>query len=207
MRKMNLWEDAFNKVDSQETAYWLGFSFGGVALRQRGNNHTVSIASHTSENLEDLSEYLDFEGNVRSRREKKGYIIEFASENVFSNLMKYGVPPSKRTLSVCFPELPVKYKRSFIQGYMDNNSNLCIGAKAGELLQIAGPEHFLLPMKDFIEVDFGLKNCKRISKRTVNGACGLKFTNGPVIKIFKRYYEDAEKIRHRNKDLVIKLME
>lgn len=200
MKKAEVWNNAFSKINSNESAYWLGFVFGGVGLYKRQNNYHISITSHNANNLHNLSNFIKFEGNIRQHRTP---VIYLSSSQIYSDLMCYGVPPSKRTLSVNFPKLLDSHKRSFIHGYMDNNSNISIARSI--ILEISGPKSFLEPIRDFIHQDFNFPEHNRIKKRTENGAFVLTFGDGLVKKMCDKIY-NGPIIRHRNANNIIKIL-
>jgi len=209
MKKYNIWDKAFVSIKSNQDAYWLGFVFGGCTLRQRGDSFSICISSNVYENLKDLSEFLDFKGNIKCN--DSYYVVFFSSKEIYNSLVQWGIPTSKRTLSVAFPLLDNKYIPYFICGYLDNNSSLCIanrrnGSISELRLEIRGPYHFLLPIKEFIEDDFQLNKHKRICKKTTNGSCSLTLTGYNVKNLLIKYYNGVDKIRHRNKELLVRVI-
>ena len=219
--RAEIWDDAFKKINSNQAAYWLGFTFGGVCMRKRGNNYAMSVYSHRKTNVEALSDFIEYKGKIATKTSKhgtRGYQIHISSKNMFEQLNYLGVPPSKRTLSVNFPSLKDSYKLSFIRGYCDNNSHISqnqSGKNAGKFnqLYIGGPRHFLEPMRDFIDIDLDLNTSRpnlgtRIVSRT-NNSCALQYPVGTGVKVCRHLYgniKDVKEIRHRNRDRILKVL-
>src|SRR5690606_203281 len=120
------------------------------SINGNGKGSQISISSHNSQNLIDLAEYLHLEKDKFTRNIGKTSYMFLSSHNIYEHLNSYGVPPSKRTLSMNFPSLNDSYKTSFIRGYCDNSSNISTINPNLLKLNISGPRHFLEPMRDFL---------------------------------------------------------
>ena len=143
LAKFNI--DFFEKIDSQEKAYWLGFLYADGAIGSTNNGIEVSLKSSDYDHLLKLKESLGF-------KEKNIYKDEIRCRLTFTNkktkedLIKLGCFP-KKSLSLKFPskdQVPDEYLYDFIRGYVDGDGSVMINTKkTGGRLSLLGTKEFI----------------------------------------------------------------
>lgn len=120
--------DTFNRIDSHEKAYWLGFLYadGNVYLGPKGDRHIVQLCLAST----DTSHVERFRSFLKSDKrplypERDGNAIRFTVDNrqLATNLMALGCVP-KKSLTLTFPteqQVPKQYRPSFVLGYADGD--------------------------------------------------------------------------------------
>lgn len=118
-RKIFFKFDYFDKIDSEEKAYILGFiaADGYIDTRNRSLNITLSNKDRCM--LETIAEALDFTGNIREELRNR-ITISFCSKAMVKDLSKYGVVQNK-TSTVFIPDIPEELIRHFLRGYFDGD--------------------------------------------------------------------------------------
>ena len=133
-KKFKYNEDFFEAIDSEETAYWLGFLYADGCINQRLNQNGVlkSMTLEVTLKLSDcnhlfkLADALEFPREEIAVKESKlnnkifrSARITICSTKMCKDLIKYGCTPRK-SLVLEFPEwLPRHLCRHFIRGYLD----------------------------------------------------------------------------------------
>lgn len=169
---------AFDKIDSEESAYWLGFMFadGSLCKNKKSYNIELSLATKDIEHLNKFRKfarittklYID---NVRCR-------TRIGSKHMFEKLTSYGCT-ERKSLTLKFPDESIfknkKLIRHFIRGYFDGDG--CISYKEKEhkhfCISICGTEEFLNKMMEHIELRTKIYKDKR-SKHHICSLSGLK---------------------------------
>ncbi|MGL4848153.1 MAG: hypothetical protein ACRC28_04375 [Clostridium sp.] len=122
-------EKFFNEIDSEEVAYILGYIYAdGFVGDEKYNN--VVITSIDKDIIEKISEAIEFSGEIRIggkggfENSKDGYILNFSSEIMASDLRRIGLYPNK---SLTMEEVPIingELIRHFIRGYFDGDGTI-----------------------------------------------------------------------------------
>lgn len=143
-------ENFFQIINSEESAYWLGFLYADGAISLKGNNIEVSLQSSDINHLEKFKNSLGFSedkhiycDNVRCR-------FYFRNKKIKEDLIKLGCAPQK-SLTLQFPNediVPNNYLFDFLRGYVDGDGSIMIGQNSkGEYckprINILGTEAFL----------------------------------------------------------------
>lgn len=152
--------DYFEKIDTKEKAYWLGFIYadGGVSIDSKNNSCELAIKLQASdaEHLRKFNKALN--GNVEVKFDTrecnlngKTYnccMIRFYSEKLVHNLEKYGVVQNK-TKKIRFPNIDKIFYNDFIRGYFDGDGCICEDKKKNGKSSIRAD--FACGTTDFLE--------------------------------------------------------
>lgn len=130
-------ENFFNKIDSEEKAYFLGLLFAdGFVGDAKHNNISLSASSINKDILEKFTTSIEFTGNIRRVKNKAGYhtendifTINFSSKTMCDDLRKYGMTGLKidRLNTMINTKIPKNFVRHFYRGYIDGDG--CIGIR------------------------------------------------------------------------------
>ena len=119
----------FNKIDTPEKAYWLGFLYADGCVHS--NNYEISINITDKEHIEKfkkaigainhrITETID----SRWKNAKTLYQFSIKDKQLHSDLVKWGCIPQKSLQLNSFPNIPRDYISHFIRGYFDGNGSL-----------------------------------------------------------------------------------
>ena len=207
-RKYNLDETFFEKIDSEEKTYWLGFLCGDGAITE--NKVRLRLARKDKEHLKKFKEAVEWTGKNYFPKNNKGIEVNFRSLKMVDDLAKYSITPHK-TFTVKFPDIPKTLERHFTRGKFDADG--CINrairvsrGKSGQIYIFYGGEFSIEGNKDFVLaiqsrlIELGLPitsinySGKTINRVRYGGINQLK-------KIYNYLYENANIFLERKKKL------
>jgi hypothetical protein len=143
-RKYTLNEHFFDRVDTEEKAYCLGYILGDGNIRRNG--YTVTIVTKFTDRiiLEAIKDELNYGGPiyhktsvVRGKRHK-GWALSMSSVLMVEALAKLGIGPAK-SLTVVPPSGPPELMRHFWRGVVDADGCLSWDGRAWAI-SIVGSE-------------------------------------------------------------------
>ena len=160
IRKHNCNEDYFEKIDSNEKAYWLGLLFADGYVRKRkpfngkhkqGGVVGISLKNGDEYLLEKL--IIDFESTYRLTKQIKNnflsYKLEVNSSKMTDDLINLGCVPNK-SLKLLPPNLTDEFISHFIRGYFDGDGS--IGKYGGRLkFSLLGTNELLVWVLNFFK--------------------------------------------------------
>jgi len=173
IRKHKCNEDYFEKIDSNEKAYWLGLLFADGYVRKRkqlngkhkqGGVVGISLKSGDEYLLEKL--IIDLESTYKLTKQIKNnfssYKLEVNSSKMTDNLINLGCVPNK-SLKLLPPNLTDEFISHFIRGYFDGDGS--IGRYNGNLkFTLLGTNELLSWILNFFKQK-GIKTNPKICKR------------------------------------------
>ena len=163
----------FDKIDTEEKSYWLGFLFadGNVSrdsyIRKNGTikngNYKIEISlkSEDIEHLEKFSKAIDYNKPIKVSKasfRKERCRLFFNNKHMWTVLNSYGCVPNK-SLKLTFPNINIFNNKwliySFIRGYVDGDG--CIGNcnkdNTRMQIRILGTEQFLTELQNQIPLE------------------------------------------------------
>jgi intein-encoded DNA endonuclease-like protein len=167
--KLNV--DGFNKIDSEISAYLLGFMYADGYNNQKDGCIQIGISSKDVEVLEIFKEYLKSTHPIKIN--KRSLINEnwqdsatlcIWNKNISKNLAELGCYQGK-SLTLQFPteqQVPKDYLHHFVRGYFDGDGYV---EKKGKRADFWGTEDFLNALKVILETDAGLINIPKFGIR------------------------------------------
>ncbi len=201
-------EHYFDKIDSEEKAYWLGFIFADGCNTRKG--FTISISRKDKDHLNKIKNVLydDNRYNIKDAyafcKGKKYKISQFwlTSKYLSGVLSGLGAIPAK-SLVLKFPEWIDKLLiRHFIRGYFDGDGCLHVYRnRATATFSLIGTNEFLNSVNSILKNKIGLIECC-MSKR--NRVWYLTTTRHNNLKlIYDWFYSDADLFLSRKKEKFI----
>lgn len=207
-RKYTLNENYFEKVDSKDKVYFLGFIYadGFITKRKQGQN-VLGITLAEDEPLEKISKYIDSNKPIKIYKKVNGYSeksyehkLAFISDKLVSDIEKLGVI-ERKTLTLTFPKfLKPEFIPHFIRGYFDGDGSVFLhkgNHKDKERyylgIDICGTEEFLTELKN--NLPFLSKEDKCIYKelRRETNCWNLKLTsNLRSLNLYHFMYKDCD---------------
>lgn len=119
----------FNKIDTEEKAYWLGFLYADGCVHS--NNYEISINITDKEHIEKFKTAIKaFNHSITETQDKRFqnaktlYQFSIKDKQLHQDLIKWGCIPRKSLLINKIPNIPRDYISHFLRGYFDGDGSL-----------------------------------------------------------------------------------
>ena len=206
----NCYEEAFDVIDTEEKAYWLGFMYADGYITANKYMVGLNLAVKDIEHVQKFTDFLKFEGgmNISTSHQfgsketiaKDGHLIQMCStvitnKHLWESLNSKGCVPNK-SLILKFPDESIFSDKSlirhFIRGYFDGDgtlgkyqhskSNLTREAS----LMFVGTESFLIDLQKYIGKGYLMQktNCGPLTYR-------LSYSTSKAEKVAEYMYKDS----------------
>lgn len=147
VKKYTYRNDFFDSINSEESAYWLGWMYSD------GNNtgRSIRIQITDLDILEKLKGIIQYNGPLLVSQPRKPhhltqYCLSIWDRNFSNRLTELGCPPNK-TFKIRFPDetiIPLCLIHHFIRSYFDGDGSVGIfGKRKKPAVQIVGTAHLL----------------------------------------------------------------
>ena len=118
---INLNENYFEKIDTCEKAYWLGFFITDGCV-SKGNAVSLTLHKRDKHILEVLEKDLGVENKIKVFN--KDYVrFMFCCKKIVTDLEKYGIIKNK-TASVTLPDIDINFLPSLLRGCIDGDGGI-----------------------------------------------------------------------------------
>ena len=175
-------ENYFEKIDTEEKAYWLGFLYADGYVRKRKGNSCVielCLAEIDKNHLEKFKNMIHSDSPIRKRiarcngKEFIAYRFSVHREKMYNDLADKGCIENK-SLKLSFPNKnifkEISLIKHFIRGYVDGDGSLGIyGEKKVPNISILGTFEFLNGVLDWLKNDGSIKTNARVIRCTGKG--------------------------------------
>lgn len=145
-------ENIFEKIDTEEKAYWLGFLYADGYVSNTNISVSLSLAEEGIEHVKKFRSFFKMENKKLSKKKKVNdgkiyYSYEFSvcSSKIKSDLTRLGCGNCK-TFMITFPSddiVPEEFKKDFVRGYIDGDGCITKSQTSCVTLDIVGTESFL----------------------------------------------------------------
>ena len=119
----------FNKIDTEEKAYWLGFLYADGCVHS--NNYEISVNITDKEHIEKFKTAIKaFNHSITETQDKRFknaktlYQFSIKDKQLHQDLIKWGCIPQKSLLINKIPNIPRDYISHFLRGYFDGDGSL-----------------------------------------------------------------------------------
>lgn len=183
----------FNKIDTPEKAYWLGFLYADGCVHS--HNYEISINITDKEHVEKFKKAIGainhrITETMDSRWEnaKILYQLSIKDKQLHSDLIKWGCIPQKSLQLNSFPNIPRDYISHFIRGYFDGDGSLHYlqGTNNFRISFLGTPEFLKEIQKETQTTQISL--AKGTGQAYVLQIAGRK----QVVRILEYLYQDSE---------------
>ena len=121
----------FNKIDTEETAYWLGFLYADGYLESSA--YRIGLGSIDEEHIQKFKTFVGSENKILHEASKNSnhsdyFRFKFSSKIVYNNLINLGVFPQKSLIVKCPDEKQVSNHLflHFVRGYVDGDGSVLL---------------------------------------------------------------------------------
>lgn len=199
-------EHYFDRIDTEEKAYWLGFLFADGSLqgptRKVGDKIKayyrieISLKADDIDHLEKLRKALEMEATVSisnsNFENSKRCRLGWNSKHMWTVLNSYGCTP-KKSLTLQFPKVDIfsnkKLIKHFIRGYVDGDGCLSWQDKDHKkgLVSILGTKHMLSNLQHWLPLEYE----KTLYKKSDNNVYVLAFQGKTGFHIANYLYKNS----------------
>ena len=215
-RKYPIVEDFFDKINTEEKAYFLGFLYADGYNNTDRNSVNLSLKEDDKEILEKLNNLLQPNKplqfvNTSNQRKKQGfgnsqnqYRLIIANKHISQRLVELGCGKAK-THNLKFPteeQVPSHLVRHFVRGYFDGDGS--VSGDKQKQFSFVGTTDFLLPLQHVLmkELDFSQTKFDKRHKDRDNNIRSLRYCGNNRCIVFRDWlYKDATIYLERKKNI------
>ena len=209
-------ENFFEKIDTEEKAYFLGFIFadGCVSYNEKKFRYQVTLKLHTKDKhiLESFITSVKGEMPVWRHGQREMVEVHFSGKKMVNDLINLGVVPNK-TFTIKYPIIDEELERHFLRGYFDGDGCIRInedkrdGTKRGDLRIVGGSIDMLNKTNERMNVLFGTNVNKLYGPKNKDfkyiGWSGMT----DIEKIYHGFYDDSILFLNRKKIIFDEVIE
>ena len=92
----------FNKIDTEEKAYWLGFLYADGSVGSKEDKIELGLAEKDLKHIEKFRDFMNITNKISYRERTKSYRMSFRSIQCKQDLINKGCVP-KKSLILNFP--------------------------------------------------------------------------------------------------------
>lgn len=192
-------QDIFEKIDTVEKAYWLGFLAADGCNYQRQYNASIILNIHQKdiEHLKKFKNFCETDAEIKIYYENEGFSnqtpmckLVLNSKKISNDLIDKGIIPNK-SLILQPPNIPEKFFKPFILGYFDGDGSISKSSQYNNYtISFQGTKEILEWICKILHWD------AKLEKRNINSTnnsyyirCGG--TNKPY-QILKQLYDSCD---------------
>lgn len=212
-------ENFFEKIDTEEKAYFLGLIYSDGCLQHDSNKslYNVNIKLHIKDKdiLEKFIQCISGEMELWKNKQRDMVELKLNGKKIVNDLEKMGVCPNK-TFTIDYPMIDENLERHFLRGYFDGDGCIRIntdkrdGSKRGDLRIVSGSINMLNKINERMNFLFGTNMNKLYGPKNKDykfiGWAGMT----DIEKIYYGFYLDSNLFLQRKKiifDDVVKTIE
>ena len=170
-------ENFFNKIDTEEKAYWLGFLYADGCVHDKPNGQKlITLVVKDEEVIKKFIKAL--KGDFEVKQYKDTYGVYLTSKIMFDDLCKLGCVPRK-SLILKFPTINLKFIPHFIRGYFDGDGSVYIYTRKGKIkdykgigIGICGTEELLKTLVQYAPINLPKKDKRKLSNVWYSSSSG-----------------------------------
>lgn len=183
----------FDKIDSEEKAYWLGFLYADGNVASKSNNIELSLSSKDISHLEKFNKFLNNSSKIKISKVKgKGKEYErcrivITSKHLKNTLITLGCIPKKSCI-LTFPketQVPKYLRKDFIRGYIDGDGCISFPKTKRLALSVIGTKEFLTDLLNIFPQFGKIRKDKRWKNNTFYLNCGYSPAEFIISKLYK----------------------
>lgn len=125
-RKHKLNEDYFEKIDTEDKAYFLGFMMADGNVSNTNNKYCIRISLHIKDAyiLEEFRSKLETDSVVKYIPDKNKAELRIWSKKMFYDLEKHGIKPRKTGYETIPNSISNHLLHHFIRGFFDGDGTI-----------------------------------------------------------------------------------
>lgn len=199
-------EHYFDRIDSEEKAYFLGLIITDGCIHQAKNRRPMLAMTIQEPDAYILKAFRDeIRSNKRLTPDGRGcYGLQIISKGLVDGLRKYGLH-ERKSLECLFPDnIPIQLYPHLIRGIFDGDGSASYYARAGRRSHTkavrfcSGDYLFLASLIDFLYFECGID--RPSIYREKENLWSIRYaSNENMLKLISYMYDDAHVFLHRKK--------
>lgn len=182
-------DTVFDKIDTEEKAYWLGFLYADGYVSSDRNEIELSLKSSDIEHLRKFRTFLNFSIDKHIFQDDVRCRLQVTNKHLKDSLIKLGCTPRK-SLTIKFPseeQVPKYLLKDFIRGYIDGDGSIMINTK-----HTAGRFN-ILGTADMLNGIIEAMNWRKakIRNKDEDMVCSVEWSGYYVTEYLDQLYKDA----------------
>lgn len=208
----------FEKIDTEEKAYWLGFLYAdGCVYFKPKKEYRINL--HLE--CKDINHIIKFKQSINATHKIRNYnrtrirnnkiikecisTLDISSEKMVNDLIKHHCVPNK-TLILKWPQnvVPDNLKRHFIRGIIDGDGDWSIEKtrKNMVIVELTSTKDMCENIRNWIYIKCGRYGTSNIKKRTKANAYRIRFENKIMThRIYHLLYNDSTIFMNRKRKI------
>jgi hypothetical protein len=208
-RWYNFNEDYFEKIDTEDKAYFLGFIVADGCVSDKTNR--ITIFQKETDILYEFKRYVKSEGNIFTSKSINISSFGISSIKTKKDLENLGIHPNK-TMMVKYPNIPEDLQNHFMRGVFDGDGCISLrtdkrdSSQRGQVNICSGSYDFIKEYYDRLVKYCGLSGKNKI--RNPKGSYYVVDWGGlsDVEKIYEFLYKDSNVYLKRKKETFDKVV-
>jgi hypothetical protein len=194
-------ENYFEKIDTEDKAYWLGFLYADGCVTQNHDSVILCLSANDLDHLKMFRRCIETDYKIGYGNNDKYVRLAIYKKKLAEDLVHKGCIPAK-SLILKFPteeQIPKELIRHFIRGYFDGDG--CIYSKFKKNrncvyldteVNFLGTQEFLQCMLKYLPVD------GKITERGKDNIFALRIYNkNTILQLMDFMYKDSNFYLHR----------
>ena len=184
-RRIQFNQNAFEKMDTLEKAYWLGFVYADGCVQRYRLIFCQGVLD--AKIIEKFLKFIQHPGVPKKTGDGKKIKMYIYSKRLVGDLGTLGVHPRK-SLPLQFPHfLPNDLKRGFILGFLDGEGTVYIHKKGHLVIKFSsGSKEFLKALNDYLNAHIPSFKSRKANVNIDKGAWRVRFV-GSYAKDLTKY--------------------
>ena len=202
VQKYKFDEDYFEKIDTEDKAYFLGFIVADGSV----NEFRLNISQKEPDILYEFEKFINLKDGVRKHTKRNIHFLNLTSIKMIKDLNLLGIHQNK-TMIVKYPNIPKHLEHHFMRGVFDGDGCISIHKKRpdskdttdrGQVNICSGSRDFIEKYVDRLNEMCGItKNKIRYPKGTYSVIDWGSFSD--IEKFYDLFYKDATVFLERKK--------
>lgn len=205
--KVNFNRSAFNKIETEEDAYILGFILADGYINEERNCLSIKLKQTDEDILIKINNYLGYEGNIKygyhTITKNKFCYICYNSKELIQNLKKYGIFQGKSTKEIPYKDIQNNLSKHYIRGIIDGDGYIM---KNKIRIGLCGSKEVLEFVFYYLKnnVELNLRKSKYITYDKTSNLYRLSFEGDNALKIIDYLYTDSKIYLNRKYNLAMR---
>lgn len=155
-------ENFFEKIDTPQKAYFLGWILSDGCCFSDSNHIAISVTESDKEILEKLRNLIKFEGSVKTYDKKDSFstkrvsVLSFCNKKIKEDISKHECSPTK-TFTLKFPQIEQRLLSHFLRGFIEGDGHLGVTAKNQKFfVGLLATHDFMFGVKKILKEQLGI---------------------------------------------------
>jgi hypothetical protein len=202
-------ENFFEKIDTEEKAYLLGFLFADGFVSEKHKYIEITLHNKDIEVLQNFVRCLYPEGRPISTSKIVYRRVVINSTKMVTDLVNLGCT-QRKTFTLSFPNIPESMQRDFIRGYFDGDGSVSVQRIKELHMSIVGTIDFLTSVKTILRSECDLNDTvysERHPERKNNIRALVYGGNIIMNRMYHYLYDNATIFLQRKHDVFVSVLE